>query len=236
MKQILRKLSNIGTEKITFTGGEPLLHPHLGDSLFESKRLGLTTMIVSNGSLIKQEFLEKNHTFIDWIGLSLDSSNERTEFSLGRGFGNHVEIIEQKVELIKKFGIKLKINTVVTSSNWFEDMGEIIVKLKPDRWKVFQILKIKGENDIEAERLFITAKQFMSFVRNHIGLNPIYEPNELFQGSYLMLDPLGRFFQNSKGHITYSQSILDVKPMEALTEVGWDRLKFLKRGGIYDWK
>ena len=50
-----------------------------------------------------------------------------------------------------------------------------------------------------------------------------------------MLDPLGRFFQNSKGHIEYSRSILDVDPLEALAEVGWEREKFIKRGGVYEW-
>ena len=75
----------------------------------------------------------------------------------------------------------------------------------------------------------------MSFVDRYKHLNPIYETNDVFRGSYVMLDPLGRFFQNSKGHIEYSRSILDVDPLEALTEVGWDREKFLKRGGIYEW-
>ncbi len=75
----------------------------------------------------------------------------------------------------------------------------------------------------------------MLFVHRHRYLNSIYESNDLFCGSYVMLDPLGRFFQNSKGFIEYSRSILDVDPIDALAEVGWDRGKFLKRGGIYEW-
>ena len=54
-------------------------------------------------------------------------------------------------------------------------------------------------------------------------------------GSYVMLDPLGCFFQNSKGHIEYSCSILDVDPLEALAEEGWNRERFIKRGGLYDY-
>lgn len=49
-----------------------------------------------------------------------------------------------------------------------------------------------------------------------------------------MLDPLGRFFQNTKGYIEYSRSILEVDLLEALAEVGWDREKFIKRGGVYE--
>lgn len=50
-----------------------------------------------------------------------------------------------------------------------------------------------------------------------------------------MQDPLNRFFQNSTGFIEYSRSILEVDPLVALSEVGWDREKFLKRGRIYEW-
>ena len=32
----------------------------------------------------------------------------------------------------------------------------------------------------------------------------------------------------------YSRSILEVDSLEALSEVGWNRKNFLKRGGIYD--
>lgn len=75
----------------------------------------------------------------------------------------------------------------------------------------------------------------MSFVERHKHLNPIYETNDMFRGSYVMLDPFGRFFQNSKGYIEYSRSILEVDPLEASAEVGWDCIKFQRRGGIYDW-
>ena len=75
----------------------------------------------------------------------------------------------------------------------------------------------------------------MSFVNRHEHLNPIYESNDIFLGSYYMLDPLGRFFQNSKDYIEYSRLILEVNPLEALAEVSWNREKFLKRGGIYEW-
>ncbi len=60
----------------------------------------------------------------------------------------------------------------------------------------------------------------MFFVDKHRHLNPISEINDVFRGSYVMLDPLGRFFQNSKGYIEYSRSILDVDTLEALAEVG----------------
>lgn len=94
--------------------------------------------------------------------------------------------------------------------------------------KGFQVLKVKGENDFRDSPFLISEEQFMSFINRHKHLSPIYETNDLFQGSYVMFDPLGRFFQNSKGHIEYSRFILDVDPLEALAEVGWDKERFIR--------
>ena len=232
---ILEKLKNLRLQKITYSGGEPLLYPFLGDLLIESKSLNMTTMIITNGSLLTRSFLVRNHDYIDWIGLSLDSSSEMTQLKLKRGFGNHVQNTIKNAEMIKEFNIKLKINTVLTNYNYHEDMSEIIKTLNPKRWKIFQVLKVEGENEDFVKPLLISERKFMSFVNRHRHLNPIYESNDLFRGSYVMLDSQGRFFQNTEGYIEYSNSILEVDPLEALAEVGWNSEKFLKRGGIYDW-
>jgi len=232
---ILEQLTNLKIQKITFTGGEPFLFPYLGELLKVTNKKNISTMIVSNGSLITYDFLLDNHNYIDWIGLSLDSAREKTELMLGRGSGNHIQKVREASNLINAYDIKLKINSVITSSNYQEDMSKLIKELEPERWKVFQVLKVEGENDDRVDPLLISKEQFMSFVNRHKYLNPICESNNLFRGSYVMLDPLGRFFQNSKGHIEYSRSILDIDPLEALAEVGWDKEKFLKRGGIYEW-
>ncbi len=52
-------LSEMGTEKITIEGGEPFLCKCLEDFLKVSKDVGLTTSIVSNGSLITEKKLKK---------------------------------------------------------------------------------------------------------------------------------------------------------------------------------
>jgi len=227
MLQIPDLVKSAGIEKMTLTGGEPLLNSCLDEILHECKIQEMATMIVSNGHLMSNTFLHRKHSNIDWIGLSLDSSKERTEILLGRGWGSHVKKIREISPLIKNYGIKLKINTVITSLNYQKDMYEMIEELHPDRWKIFQVLKVEGENDGRVDPLLITEEQFMSFVNRHKHLNPIYETNDLFRSSYTMLDPLGRFFQNSKGHIEYSRSILNVDPLEALAEVGWDKEKFI---------
>lgn len=229
-------LKSAGTEKLSFTGGEPLLCPHLGDLIIEAKKLDMTTMLITSGSLLTGNFIEEYSSYMDWIALSVDSSDEETQYKLGRGTGNHIQKIKEIVKVIHKAGIKLKINTVVTSMNWEEEMSDLIVELNPQRWKVFQVLSVKGQNDEYFQSLQISSEQFDNFVQMHESLNPIAENNELMRGSYLMLDAMGRFFQNSEGYLKYSQSILEVDPYSAIQQVGWDETKFLTRGGFYAWK
>ena len=128
------------------------------------------------------------------------------------------------------------LNTVVTSLNWQEDLHAIVQELKPARWKVFQLLPVPGENDGALAELAVTESQFSSFVRTHKDLHPIAETNNAMWESYVMLDPVGRFFQDvSKGHTYSRDTILEVGVEEALRQAGgWSRDKFVDRGGRYD--
>lgn len=233
--KIIKSLRQYGTKKINFVGGEPTLCQFLGDLIQYSKKFGIITSIVSNGTGITKKFIEKYGKAIDWIGLSLDSGNEQIQKDLGRGNGNYVKCIIDKGRLIKQNGIKLKINSVITRLNHLEDMSWIIEKIEPDRWKVFQVLGIQNKNILTFQELMITYKEFQQFIRRHEYLNPIAEDNESMIESYIMIDPLGRFFQNSGNYYTFSRLILKVGVLNALNDIQYNHSKFLKRGGLYAW-
>lgn len=233
--QVPRLLRAAGTEKINFAGGEPTLCPHLPDLLRTSREEGLVTMIVTNATRLTDDYLDHIQEWTDWIAISVDSVSSAVEAYLGRGYGDHVELAKAAARRVKARGIQLKINTTVTGWTWQEDMHSLLQELAPDRWKVFQVLRIRGENDHFDPHGWITREQFQDFLRKHADLRPVGEDNEDMTGSYLMLDPLGRFFQNFAGVYTSSESILKIGVEEALGQVGWDRSKFVRRGGLYDW-
>ncbi|MHA1278240.1 MAG: viperin family antiviral radical SAM protein [Candidatus Helarchaeota archaeon] len=237
-EQSLRLITQIrewGIEKINFAGGEPTLCPYLSELLQYSKELGITTSIISNGTGISQDFLMKNSEALDWLGLSIDSGNEATQLLLGRGNGNHVSLIIRKVEMVKKFDIHLKINTVVTALNYREDMNWLIERFRPDRWKVFQVLLIENQNKLRSQDLLITEDQFVEFIKRHEGNDPIVESNRLMHNSYIMVDPCGRFYQNTGYTYSYSRSILKVGVETAFRDIRWDSETFIQRGGFYRW-
>ena len=51
-----------------------------------------------------------------------------------------------------------------------------------------------------------------------------------------MVDPGGRFFDNTEGKHNYSQPILEIGIQNAIEQVNYNFSKFISRGGIYQWK
>jgi len=230
---IIQQLAEAGFIKINFVGGEPTLCPYLGDLIMQSKKFDLITSIVSNGTGITQQFIQKYGKNIDWIGLSLDSGRESIQKALGRGNGNYVKNTIKKCKLVRKNRIKFKINSVITRLNYNENMSDVIIRVRPDRWKVFQVLEIKGQNSSSIKDLLITEEQFEQFIERHENLNLIVEKNDAMIESYIMIDPMGRFFQNTGNIYHFSRPILDVGISNALNDIKYNHAKFIERGGIY---
>lgn len=233
--RIILLLVEFGIKKINFVGGEPTLCKFLGELIEYSKDFHLITGIVSNGTGMTQQFVDQYGNNIDWIGLSLDSGDEDVQKYLGRGNGNYVQSTINKSKMIKNAGIKLKINSVITRFNYSEDMTELIKIINPNRWKVFQVLEIKVQNSKNVNELLITNAEFRQFVKRHEYLNPIVEDNDAMIDSYAMVDPSGRFFQNTQKIYYFSSPILKVGIRNAFEELKYNYMKFLERGGVYVW-
>lgn len=228
-----------GAQKITFVGGEPTLCPYLPNLLRLARSLGLVSTLVTNGARLER-VLELAPGCLDWVGLSVDSADEATQAALGRGHGDHVTKSLRLFRLLHSCGIRVKLNTVVTALNWQEDMGPFVRSVRPERWKVFQVLPVRGQNDRTIAPLLITPEQFESFVARHRALDAdgiaiAAETNDDMTGSYAMIDPLGRFFSNVGGRHRYSRPILDVGVVAAFSDIQFDQARFESRGGVYDW-
>ncbi|MCH8330286.1 MAG: hypothetical protein IH946_02730 [Bacteroidetes bacterium] len=77
-------------------------------------------------------------------------------------------------------------------------------------------------------------RQFIN--RNNVftqDIKVVVEDEYSIRGSYLMLDPSGRFFDDTKKRHTYSDPVLDVGVSTALNQVTYVKDKFLERGGDY---
>jgi radical S-adenosyl methionine domain-containing protein 2 len=241
--EVVLKLAEYGFEKITFAGGEPTLCPWLPELIKTAKNVGLTTMLVSNGSRLTDDFLQANKHHLDWITLSIDSINTETNIATGRAIYGKKPLTfndyKNLTDRVKSFGYGLKINTVVTNKNCAESLSELIEYAQPVRWKIFQALPILGQNDAKIDSMIVSHEQFLKFIDNHKKQEKIAsiipESNSDMTGSYVMVDPAGRFFDNVGGTHNYSKPILEVGAQKAMGQVNYDSSKFINRGGLYKW-
>jgi len=237
VKKILEKLNALKIEKMNFVGGEPLLHPLIFDVVRLAKSMGFVVSVVSNGYYLDKKKIFDLSPFVDWIGISVDSQNEHVEKALGRGDGNHVKHIIEIADFIHEAGIKLKINTTVTRLNWTENMQPLIRRLKPSRWKVFQVLYIQGQNDQHFSELSITDDQFEYFKSINQepleGTTTVFEGNDAMLASYFMLSPGGMVMSNKDGA---NRALIPLESVnqEKLSQVV-DVDRYIQRGGNYSW-
>ena len=80
-------------------------------------------------------------TCLDILAISCDSFNEATNIEIGRRHGNthHVNSVLRIKQWCQTYRVAFKINTVVNSYNWEEDMTQEILSANPVRWKVRDI-------------------------------------------------------------------------------------------------
>ena len=199
--------------------------------------------MVTNGSCITEEWLDRTAGCLDWAALSVDTLDPGKLKSIGRTTRNgpmsEMDYL-RVVEKLREAGVRLKINTVVTRKNCDEDLGGFTAQVKPERWKLFQVLPIGGQNDGLVDSLLVTQDEFDQYVaRNRyvesLGITVVAENNDLMTGSYVMVDPAGRFFDNVAGSHLYSRPINEVGVESALREVSVDPHKFRSRNGLYNW-
>eukprot|EP01086_Lenisia_limosa_P017319 TRINITY_DN8480_c0_g1_i1.p1 TRINITY_DN8480_c0_g1~~TRINITY_DN8480_c0_g1_i1.p1 ORF type:complete len:304 (+),score=52.06 TRINITY_DN8480_c0_g1_i1:101-1012(+) len=199
ISRALVRLEKIGMKKLNISGGEPLLYPALCSKILKfCKQIGVFTSIITNGSLLKEDWLKENAEYLDVLGVSCDSFDVGTCQKIGRrgGSGDHPSQVRRAAALTKKYGVAFKINTVVSAFNIDEDMIGNLESLSHGengslcRWKVFQVLHIEDENTGNYAISEAKYSEFLSRHRKSEFLNSIIkvEDNATMQNSYIIID------------------------------------------------
>lgn len=251
LRTILADLAAHGVRRVTFAGGEPTLHPHLATLLAEAAARGLVTSVVSNGTRIDDTWLDVHGPHLRWLTLSIDSVVPATTHAIGRRTSlatyAHVDHVSAVCERIHAWNarrpparrLRLKLNITVTGRNADEDPRAFVLACRPEKVKLFQMLLVAGEND-DAAHLVCARDAFERYAARLAplavdGIAVVPEDNEAMDGSYAMVDPLGRFYQRVDGAYQRSRPITEVGVMAAWAEVGgFDAARFVERGGDYE--
>ena len=266
--QILAEVRSAGCVKVNIAGGEPMLPAYQATTgalvKFAKAELGFPSVsLISNGSHVNPAWFERYGEFLDIYGVSCDTQDPAINARHGRimvagarrhaADGTALDKVRRLRDLARTHGMRFKINTVVTALNHAEDMSPILNELAPDRWKIFKVLAVDGENTgpgrprrKDVTPLQIDRAAFEAYVaRNTAGLRPelrhIVKPedNATMQMSYIIIDEHGCFLDTSRGGKTPTASILDVGVDAAAAQLlaseggGFDRELFHARGGYY---
>jgi len=221
--------------RLNIVGGEPLLLKNFGDIVSIANKIGYNVGIVTNGSLIDEAFIRSYSQYLSIIGLSIDATDKTIMRQVGRSTknGNVVNLkkLISHINMARKINseIKIKVNTVVNQSNVNHHIDNFIQKISPDKWKIIKVLPLFTFTNA------ITDEQFEIFINNHQQYKSIMsvEKNYDMIASYIMIDPFGRFFDNSmwerSNQYIYSAPIMDTGAANAFRQIQFDVQKFDQR-------
>ncbi|WP_019672856.1 viperin family antiviral radical SAM protein [Psychrobacter lutiphocae] len=225
--------ANFEGVRLNLVGGETFLnYRKIKEVVKQAKKRGLKLSAITNGSRINNDFINLIANNFASIGFSVDSVDNSTNLNIGRVEKNAVMNPEKIIHTIASIRainpkIEIKVNTVVSDLNKSEDLSDFIGQVMPNKWKIFKVLPVVANHHL------ISEEQFTRFLRRHQRFGEIIyaEDNTEMVDSYIMIDPIGRFFQNSdfNNGYYYSRPILQVGIHQAFNEINFNANKFYSR-------
>jgi radical SAM protein with 4Fe4S-binding SPASM domain len=179
--------------EVDFTGGEPLLWPHLFDVLYYLRSLKIKTKLITNGSLLNSRIISQlKEAGISRLGISIDGLKE-THNEI-RNKVSHFEHITYCLELLAKHEIPVTAITTVNALNidQLPDLYSVLHSLGVDIWQfqpVFPLGRAKNSNMLslsEADYLKL-GDFYKTFKLSDQQMNPVITPGDSF-GYYTDLD------------------------------------------------
>jgi MoaA/NifB/PqqE/SkfB family radical SAM enzyme len=111
-EEMLRRidlLARLGTQIITISGGEPLLHPDLDEILRAIRSHDIIATIITNGYLLTPERIERlNAAGLEHLQISIDNVNPDDVSK------KSLKVLDKKLEWLKEYGdFDININSVL---------------------------------------------------------------------------------------------------------------------------
>ena len=112
MLRRINQLAALGAMAITFSGGEPLLHPELEVIVGRIRRHGVIATLITNGYLLTAERIERlNRAGLDYLQISVDNVNPDDVSK------KSLKVLDQKLRLLaERAKFDVTINSVLGSS------------------------------------------------------------------------------------------------------------------------
>ena len=179
LHDVLDDAAALGYKVASFSGGEPVLHHHLGQLLVRAKELGFRTTVTSNGMLLDEKRMTMLTGYTDVLAISLDGVPE--SHNRMRASNEAFERMQANLERIRQSGITFGFIFTLTQYNvneidWvarfaveqgarllqihpLEEVGranQLLVGSRPDEMEsAFAYLVAQRLRQMYGERLFV---------------------------------------------------------------------------------
>jgi len=137
-KEVLSELGELGTKKIHFSGGEPMLRPQIPELIEHASSLGIRVTMTTNGTLVdKSKARRLIEAGLRGVNISIDSPIRKMHEKI-RGVQGAFKATARSVELFRRYKHKgkltIRINTVVSRTNYttLESLPDLAHKLGAD--------------------------------------------------------------------------------------------------------
>ena len=216
VKEAMEKLKTGGARMLNYSGGEPLLRDDIVKLIRYGHELKLTTILSTNGILLSPELIRELDGYLTWICLPIDGPNLEVHDSV-RGKKGYFEIILDRLRLLEKTGINLKINTMLCKKNidYVTDIANLLKSFKIKKWKLFQF-SARGKAKKVREEYEIYDEDFLTPQAKLIGypFDVIFSTNEIRDNAYFLIGTDGKVHVPIAGEYVYLGNIL-VDPVES---------------------
>lgn len=209
-------IENSDVNEFNIAGGEPMIHPQLMDIVKYIVSKGKRCSLITNGILMTEKWVIENAQHFCMIGFSIDSFNENLMDLIGRTTRNGNKLTLDKfntlTDLIKTHNQDciIKVNSVVTSLNYNDNIAKDLIKLNVDKWKILK-MRVFTNATFDNSDIAITNDQFNTFCQ----INTKTQPQNSFmsekikikninvvieketESAYILIDSNGNLLDNS---------------------------------------
>lgn len=219
---ILDNLIQMGIKRITFSGGEPFMYPHLLELIKKAHDAGIKCYVVSNGSLLNESNIQECLEFVDKISFSCDSPRNYVNEQSGRGYDNY-EHIKEILPIIRQYypDILIDINTVVTydPTGEYRELDYMMEAIRNElyseninKWKIIRFYSLRGlakeckETFDIPDRVFLEIKKEYNSRNGYIKID-VRDIEDIDKN--LIVSPCGLLKESHNGE---EYTIVDLKP------------------------
>lgn len=202
-KAILEEASSLGIGIISFSGGEPFIHPDVYDILEHALNLSLKVQVVTNGTLLRREHLD-SLSDLDCITVSLDGLEQVHDKIRGRT-GTFARV-EQTIKWLSNSSICWGTNTVMQRDNAHQlyDLFKYVQRIGRERYAYCCFVHVEVVPDtlhlqMTPEQEEIAYKQIVRIARECDEAGIYFSDKDLLLNHFSLFNRKGKFYRPKLG-------------------------------------